>query len=70
MKGNLLGLLFTILSGALIALIVIAYGRSDKTPPEFRFSAVNLVYDSETVEKTSLWELTHMIRKTGILLRG
>ncbi len=50
MKGNILGILFTILSGVLIALIVIAYGRSDRIPPEFRFSAVNLIYDSETTE--------------------
>ncbi len=50
MKGNILGILFTILSGVLIALIVIAYGRSDRIAPEFRFSAVNLIYDSETTE--------------------
>ena len=51
MKGNILGIFFTILSGCLIALIVIAYGRSDRMAPEFRFSSVNLVYDSETEEK-------------------
>ena len=51
MKGNILGIFFTILSGALIALIVIAYGRSDRVGPEFRFSALNLIYDSETKEK-------------------
>ena len=50
MKGNILGVFFTILSGVLIALIVIAYGRSDRQEPEFRFSALNLVYDSETTE--------------------
>ena len=50
MKGNILGIFFTIFSGALIALIVIAYGRSDRVGPEFRFSALNLVYDSETKE--------------------
>lgn len=48
MKGNLLGIFFTILSGVLIALIVIAYGRSDRQEPEFRFSALNLIYDSKT----------------------
>ncbi len=51
MKGNILGILFTILSGALIALIVVAYGRSDRVGPEFRFSALNLIYDSKTEEK-------------------
>ena len=50
MKGNILGIFFTIFSGALIALIIIAYGRSDRVGPEFRFSALNLIYDSETKE--------------------
>ena len=48
MKGNILGIFFTILSGVLIAFIIIAYGRSDRQEPEFRFSALNLIYDSET----------------------
>ncbi len=48
MRGNILGVFFTILCGVLIALIVIAYGRSDRIAPEFRFSAVDLIYDSET----------------------
>lgn len=48
MRSNLLGVFFTILSGVLIALIVIAFGRSDRIAPEFRFSAVDLIYDSET----------------------
>ncbi len=50
MKGNILGIFFTILSGVLIAFIIIAYGRSDRQEPEFRFSALNLVYDSKTEE--------------------
>lgn len=50
MKGNILGIFFTMLSGVLIALIVIAYGRSDRQEPEFRFSALNLMYDSTTTE--------------------
>ena len=54
MKGNLLGILFTVLSGVLIAFIVIAYGRSDRNEPEFRFSAVNLTYDSETKDSDLL----------------
>lgn len=48
MRGNILGVLFTILSGVLVALIVIAYGRSDRIAPEFRFSALDMVYNSET----------------------
>ena len=47
-KGNIFGILFTVLSGVLIALIIFAYGRSDRNGPEFRFSAVNLTYDSKT----------------------
>ena len=54
MKGNLLGILFTVLSGVLIAFIVIAYGRSDRNDPEFRFSAVNLTYDSDTKDSDLL----------------
>ena len=48
MKGNIFGVIFSILSGVLIALIIIAYGRSDREEPEFRFSALNLTYDSST----------------------
>ena len=50
MRGNLLGILFTVLSGVLIFLTVVAYGRSDRTAPEFRFSSVDLVYDSQIKE--------------------
>ena len=51
MRGNILGIFFTILSGVLIILIVLAYGRSDRIAPEFRFSALDLIYDSQTQEK-------------------
>ena len=51
MRGNILGILFTILSGVLVVLIVLAYSRSDRIAPEFRFSALDLVYDSQTQEK-------------------
>ena len=54
MKGNILGIFFTILSGVLIALIILSYGRSDKLAPEFRFSALSLTYDSETTDKDLL----------------
>jgi hypothetical protein len=47
-RGNILGVFFSILSGVLIALIIVAYGRSDRIAPEFRFSALDMVYDSET----------------------
>ena len=50
MRGNILGIFFTILSGVLIFLIVVAYGRSDRTAPEFRFSATDTIYDSETTD--------------------
>ena len=51
MRGNILGIFFTILSGVLIILIILAYGRSDRIAPEFRFSALDLIYDSATQEK-------------------
>ena len=48
MRGNILGIFFSILSGVLIFLIVVAYGRSDRSAPEFRFSATDVIYDSKT----------------------
>ena len=50
MRGNILGIFFSILSGVLIFLIVVAYGRSDRTAPEFRFSATDIIYDSQTTD--------------------
>ena len=50
MRGNILGIFFTILSGVLIFLIVVAYGRSDRVAPEFRFSATDTIYDSKTTD--------------------
>lgn len=51
MRGNILGILFTVLSGVLIFLIAFAYTRSDRQEPEFRFAAVDLVYNSRTTDK-------------------
>ncbi len=50
MRGNILGIFFSILSGVLIFLIVVAYGRSDRIAPEFRFSATDIIYDSQTTD--------------------
>ncbi len=50
MRGNILGIFFSILSGVLIFLIVVAYGRSDRSAPEFRFSATDIIYDSQTTD--------------------
>ncbi len=50
MRGNIFGILFSILSGVLIFLIVVAYGRSDRIEPEFRFSATDTIYDSATTD--------------------
>ena len=50
MRGNILGIFFSILSGVLIFLIVVAYGRSDRIAPEFRFSATDTIYDSQTTD--------------------
>jgi hypothetical protein len=49
-RGNILGIFFSILSGVLIFLIVVAYGRSDRIAPEFRFSATDIIYDSQTTD--------------------
>jgi hypothetical protein len=49
-RGNIFGILFSILSGVLIFLIVVAYGRSDRIEPEFRFSATDTIYDSATTD--------------------
>ncbi len=48
MRGNILGIIFTVLSGVLIFLIVVAYSRSDRFAPEFRFSATDITYNSKT----------------------
>ena len=50
MRGNILGIFFSILSGVLIFLIVVAYGRSDRIAPEFRFSSVDIIYNSKTTD--------------------
>ncbi len=50
MRGNILGIFFTVLSGVLIFLIVLAYGRSDRIAPEFRFSATDIIYNSGTAD--------------------
>ena len=50
MKGNIIGVLFLMMSSAIIALMFVTYNREDRTGPEYRFSAVDLVYDSETTE--------------------
>ena len=65
MKGNILGIFFTILSGVMVALIVLAYGRSDRMAPEFRFSALDLVYDSETKDKELITGINAYDAKDG-----
>ncbi len=67
MRGNILGILFTILSGVLIFLTVVAYGRSDRIAPEFRFSAVNMVYDSETTDSDLITGIAAYDGKDGDL---
>ncbi|MBO6239747.1 MAG: hypothetical protein J6O61_02750 [Butyrivibrio sp.] len=67
MKGNIFGIFFTILSGVLVVLIVLAYGRSDKLPPEFRFTALNLTYGSETTDKDLLAGINAYDSKDGDL---
>lgn len=65
MKGNILGILFSVLSGVLIFLIVVAYSRSDRVSPEFRFSATDTVYDSKTTETDLLTGVNAYDAKDG-----
>ncbi len=67
MRGNILGILFSILSGVLIFLIVVAYGRSDRIPPEFRFSALTLIYDSKTTDSDLITGIAAYDAKDGDL---
>ncbi len=67
MRGNILGIFFTILSGVLIFLIVVAYGRSDRIAPEFRFSALNMVYDSRTTDSDLITGIAAYDAKDGDL---
>ena len=66
MKSNILGIVFTILSGVLIVMIILAYERSDREEPEFRFSALNLTYDSDTTDNDLI---DGMMQLMGILLQ-
>ena len=65
MRGNILGILFSILSGVLIFLIVVAYSRSDRVAPEFRFSATDTVYNSKTTEADLLTGVNAYDSKDG-----
>ena len=65
MRGNILGIFFTILSGVLVALIVFAYGRSDRLAPEFRFSTVGFIYDSKTTDRDLLQGINAYDSKDG-----
>ena len=67
MRGNILGIFFTILSGVLIFLIVVAYGRSDRIAPEFRFSAVNMIYNSKTTDTDLITGIAAYDAKDGDL---
>ncbi len=65
MRSNLLGILFSILSGVLIFLIVVAYSRSDRIAPEFRFSATDTIYDSKTTDRDLLGGVNAYDAKDG-----
>lgn len=65
MRSNILALLLAIASLALLALCVLLYGRSDRTGPEFRFLAMNLVYDGDTTETELLSGVTAVDNTDG-----
>ena len=67
MRGNILGIFFSILSGVLVFLIVFSYGRSDRIAPEFRFSSVDVIYDSETTDKDMIQGINAYDAKDGNL---
>lgn len=69
MRGNILGIFFSILSGVLIFLIVVAYGRSDRVAPEFRFSSLDLIYDSKTTDNDLKTGIAAYDSKDGDLTR-
>ncbi len=65
MRGNILGIFFSVLSGVLIVLIVLAYTRSDRIPPEFRFTTSDLVYNSQTTDADLLTGVNAYDTKDG-----
>lgn len=67
MRGNILGIFFSILSAVLVVLIIIAYGRTDRVLPEFRFSAVDVIYDSQTKDKDLMVGVNAFDSKDGDL---
>lgn len=67
MRGNILGILFSILSGVLIFLIVVAYGRSDRIAPEFRFASSSVIYDSKTTDEDLVTGISAFDSKDGDL---
>ena len=54
MKSNILAFFLSIGSIGLAVLIVWFYNMSDRTPPEMRFMAMDLTYNSETTESELL----------------
>ncbi len=54
MKGNIIAIFMNILSVVLVIFIVLLYLKSDRTEPEFRFSALDLVYSADTAEEELL----------------
>ena len=55
------------MSGVLIFFIVLLYGRSDRFAPEFRFSAVDVIYDSTTTDKDLMQGINAYDAKDGDL---
>ncbi|MCR4904083.1 MAG: DUF5011 domain-containing protein [Butyrivibrio sp.] len=49
-KGNFVAVVFIILSILLIVASIYMYREQDKVSPEFRFSALDMVYSEETTE--------------------
>jgi len=64
-KGNFLAIVFVILSILIIIASVYKYNELDKITPEFRFSALNLIYSEDTTEDDLLQGIKAYDAKDG-----
>ena len=64
-KGNYLAIVFIILSVLIIVASVYMYRGLDKIAPEFRFSALDVVYSEETTENQLLQGIKAYDAKDG-----
>ena len=56
LKSNILAFLFTIGSFVFVAVCIVLYNQEDRTAPEFRFTAMELLYDENVTTNADLLE--------------